>query len=65
MKKYIIIIQIKIFVLLKQNEYFGQNKQKKEQIIILTNNNQINLLKEVYIIFVDGTFKSSQGNFYQ
>ena len=46
-------------------EYYDEDKDKYEKIICFSTNFQLNILKEINMIFIDGTFKTSPRNFYQ
>ena len=46
-------------------EYYDEDKDKYEKIICFATNFQLNILKEVKMIFIDVTFKTSSRNFYQ
>ena len=46
-------------------EFFDTDTNKTEIILCFTTNFQINVIKEVNILFVDGTFKTSPRTFYQ
>lgn len=46
-------------------EIYEHETNKIERLIILTSNFQINLLKEINILFMDGTFNSCPRSFYQ
>ena len=46
-------------------EYFAHNTNKIERIIILTSNFHINLLKQINILYIDGTFNTYPCSFYQ
>lgn len=46
-------------------EYYDEDKDKYEKNICFTTNFRLNILKEVKMIFIDGTFQTSPRNFYQ
>ena len=46
-------------------KFYDEDKNKYEKILVFTTNFQLNILKEINMIFIDSTFKFSPCNFYQ